>query len=55
MRNYNHVYPVNDVRSHELKWPQGPRCWCNPIIDDIDSMVIHKQYGDASNDNYKPH
>lgn len=34
---YIHVYPLNDLREHEL---EGVDCWCNPRIED-DWVVVH--------------
>lgn len=36
--SWNHVYPLNDLREHELS---GKNCWCHPHIDEEDSIVIH--------------
>jgi len=31
----NHVYPINDLRTHSL-----PDCWCRPVDDD--GVMVHK-------------
>ena len=36
-----HVYPVNDLREHELTSKDGERCWCNPEYDEEDDIFIH--------------
>lgn len=33
-----HVYPVNDLREHDIN---GLECWCHPEFDDEDNVVIH--------------
>lgn len=38
MKNYMHVYPLNDFREHET---DGRDCWCGPRIDDEDGIVVH--------------
>lgn len=32
-----HVYPVGDLREHELKQD----CWCHPDVDLDDGVVVH--------------
>lgn len=34
---YQHVYPVNDLRPHDTD--NGAECWCKPTIED--DVVIH--------------
>ncbi|HDR0635836.1 hypothetical protein [Pasteurella multocida] len=31
-----HVYPLNDLREHDLK----ADCWCNPVIND-EGVCVH--------------
>lgn len=35
-----HVYPLNDLREHEVN---GAPCWCEPEIEDAadETIVIH--------------
>ncbi len=37
MDEWQHVYPVNDLRDHETE--NGPACWCKPEVDG--DVVIH--------------
>ena len=36
--DYQHVYPLGDLKEHIT---DGLECWCRPIIDDIDMVVLH--------------
>lgn len=39
-QKYYHVYPVNDMREHEL---HGLDCWCKPeLLDDF--VVVHNSF-----------
>lgn len=31
-----HVYPINDLREHEV---EGKKCWCNPTEEE--GVIIH--------------
>lgn len=35
---YEHVYPLGDLKEHVT---DGSECWCRPIIDDADMIVLH--------------
>jgi hypothetical protein len=34
----SHIVPANDLREHTL----NSVCWCEPELDEIDFLVIHK-------------
>ena len=34
--DYQHIYPVNDLREHEI----SASCWCNSKWD-MDGLIIH--------------
>lgn len=36
--NIIHVFPVNDLQPHET---DGGICWCHPLIDLDEGMIIH--------------
>jgi hypothetical protein len=41
--NLVHVFPVNDLREHELTL----KCWCHPVLDEIvthNSMDRREEY-----------
>ncbi len=33
-----HVYPLDDLREHELYTHTG--CWCRPVMDE-DGVIVH--------------
>jgi len=37
-----HVYPINDLRSHEV---EGTECWCRPYVEwqDPETGEIHPE------------
>lgn len=37
MSQWQHVYPVNDLREHEMT----KDCWCRPEIDQEHDLIIH--------------
>lgn len=37
-RYYDHVYPLGDLRPHIT---QEGKCWCHPIFDDEEQLVVH--------------
>lgn len=53
-----HVYPMGDLREHEVGEGAGVSCWCHPKRDDeVEGVVVHNSMDERESyeQGRKPH